>query len=186
MVNWRHVNSAVHRDVGYFCVALTLVYAVSGVAVNHLHQWNPSYRVERVTKTFEPVPVGERDAMVAELVRKLQLPGPPKSSFRSVPHVVDLFYEGWSVKADAAAGTALVERPRERAFLRDANFLHLNHPKGLWTWFADGYALLLAFLAISGMFILKGRTGLAGRGKWFVLAGLLVPLVFLAALRWVP
>ena len=182
-MSWRQVNNAVHRDVGYFCVALTIVYAVSGVAVNHVHQWNPSYRLERVTRTFEPVPVGERDAMVAELVRKLGLPGPPKSSFRSAPHLVALFYEGWSVTADAAAGTALVERPHERPVLFDANFLHLNRPKGLWTWFADAYALLLAFLAVSGMFVLKGRNGLAGRGKWFVLAGLLVPLAFLFA-RW--
>ena len=183
MVNWRHVNCVVHRDVGYFCAALTVVYAVSGIAVNHTHQWNPSYKVERVERTFEPVAVGEREAMVALLAARLDLPK-PASSFRSAPHLVDMFYDGWSVKANATAGTALIERPRERAFLRDANFLHLNHPKGIWTWFADLYAVGLGFLAVSGLFILRGKTGLAGRGKWFVLAGFLLPLAYLVGVRY--
>jgi hypothetical protein len=181
-VNWRHVNNAVHRDVGYFCAALTVVYAVSGIAVNHTHQWNPSYRVDREERRFEPVPVGERDEMVTALVARLGLPA-PSSSFRSAPHLVDLFYDGWSVKADAAAGRALIERPNPRFLLKDANGLHLNHPKGIWTWIADLYALALGFLAVSGLFILKGRTGLAGRGKWFLVAGLLLPVLFVVYSR---
>jgi hypothetical protein len=31
--------------------------------------------------------------------------------------------------------------------------------------------------------MLRGRTGFAGRGKWLLLAGLLVPVVFLIASR---
>ena len=182
-MNWRHVNSVVHRDVGYFCAALTLVYAVSGIAVNHTHQWNPSYEMRREVRTFEPVPVGEREEMAAALAARLGLPK-PVSSFRSAPHLVDLFYDGWNVRADASAGTATIERPRDRFFLRDANYLHLNHPKGLWTWFADLYAVALGFLAVSGLFILKGKTGLAGRGKWFLMAGLVLPLLYLVAVRY--
>jgi hypothetical protein len=36
------------------------------------------------------------------------------------------------------------------------------------------------------MFVLKGKKGLAGRGKWFVLAGLAVPVAFLIVLRYLP
>jgi hypothetical protein len=39
----------IHRDLGYVCVGLTLVYAVSGVAVNHVRDWNPNYRITRDT-----------------------------------------------------------------------------------------------------------------------------------------
>lgn len=183
-MNWRRINRAVHRDVGYFCAALTVVYAISGLAVNHVGDWNPNYKIERVEKSFTPIPVGTREEMVAALVVALELPGPPKDAFRAEPHLVDLFYDGWSVKADARKGTALIERPRDRVFLRDANFLHLNHPKGLWTWFADAYAILLALLAITGLFILRGRNGITGRGLWISLAGLLVPLVFVVVLRY--
>ena len=37
-------------------------------------------------------------------------------------------------------------------------------------------------LALTGMFMMKGRGGLAGRGKWFVLAGLAVPVAAIAYL----
>ena len=136
-MNWRRLNNVLHRDLGYLAVALTVIYAVSGIAVNHRHQWNPSWRIDREERRFTPVPVADREAMVAALVERMELPGPPKSSFRSAPHVVELFYDGWSVKADATAGTAVIERPRSRRVLRESNFLHLNEPKGLWTWVAD-------------------------------------------------
>ncbi|MCP3978405.1 MAG: hypothetical protein GY716_03600 [bacterium] len=184
-LQWRRWNKVIHRDVGYICVALTIVYAVSGVAVNHIHDWNPNYKIERVERTFEPIPVSDRETMVALAVERLDLPGLPAESFRSAPSQVQLFYDGWSVELDAEAGTAIVERPRDRFLLRDFNFLHLNHPKGLWTWVADMFGVLLFLLAVTGLFMLKGRTGLAGRGKWFVAAGLIVPLAFLVLLRYV-
>lgn len=181
---WRRWNNILHRDIGYFCVALTVIYAVSGVAVNHTHQWNPNYVFETTEQSFSPVPVSDRDTMVAQLVERLGLPA-PKRSFRSSPEVVQLFYDGWNVEAHATEGRAVIERLGERPLLRDANYLHLNNPKGLWTWFADAYAVCLLLLAVTGLFVLRGRTGLMGRGKWFVLAGLLIPVAFLVFLRYV-
>jgi len=40
-------------------------------------------------------------------------------------------------------------------------------------------ATLLLLLAVTGLFILKGRQGLGGRGKWFLAGGLLLPIAFL-------
>jgi hypothetical protein len=182
-VPWRRWNAAIHRDVGYACVALTIVYAVSGVAVNHIHEWNPNYKIIREERRFEPVPVGERDVMVAALVERLGFAEPPKESFRQRPEIVEMFYDGWSVRADATAGTAVIERTGKRPGLYEANFLHLNRPRGWWTWIADLYAVMLVVLAGTGLFVLRGRTGLAGRGKWFVLAGLALPIVVLIVLR---
>ena len=45
--NWRKLNNALHRDVGYLIVGLTIVYGVSGLAVNHRADWNPSYRTAK-------------------------------------------------------------------------------------------------------------------------------------------
>lgn len=175
---WRYWNNVLHRDLGYLVAALTVIYAISGVAVNHVHQWNPSYSIERVERRFEPIEVSDRATMVAESVRRLGLPE-PREAFRPNPETVQLFYEGWSVEVHALEGVAVEERPRERVVLRDANYLHLNHPKGVWTWVADAYAVLLLVMAVTGLFVLTGRQGLTGRGKWFVLAGLVVPLAFI-------
>jgi hypothetical protein len=182
---WRRWNNILHRDIGYFCVALTVIYAISGVAVNHIHDWNPNYKIERAEETFEPFPVSDKATMVAHLVDVLELPLPDET-FRPAPETVQLFYDGWSVLAHALEGKAIVERPRDRFLLRDANYLHLNHARGLWTWFADVYAILLLLLAVTGMFVLKGKKGLSGRGKWFVAAGLVLPAVFLIVLRYLP
>jgi hypothetical protein len=183
-MRWRKWNVVLHRDVGYLVAGLTVAYAVSGFAVNHVADWNPNYEFVREERRFAPIAVGERDAMVAELVGKLGLPGPPREAFRAQPEQLELFYPGFSVRADAAQGTAIVERTRDRALLRDLNFLHLNHPKGAWTLVADLYAVALAFMAISGLFIARGRTSLSGRGKWWVLAGLAVPAAFVVVLRY--
>jgi hypothetical protein len=183
---WRRWNNVLHRDLGYLCVALTVIYAVSGIAVNHIQDWNPNYKFETVELGFEPIPVSDRATMVAQAVRRLELPQPPHESFRPDPQTLLLFYEGWSVEVHAAEGRALIERPRDRFLLRDFNFLHLNHAKGLWTFVADAYAALLLLLAVTGMFVLKGKKGLGGRGKWWVLAGLLLPLAFLVVLRYLP
>jgi len=184
-IPWRRWNRAIHRDVGYACVILTVLYAISGIAVNHIDDWNPNYKFHMEERTFTPIEVTDREAMVARLVEVLALPGPPKESFRSRPEQIELFYDGWSVRADATRGKALVQRGKERFLLFDANFLHLNRAKGLWTWVADIYAVLLAGLAVTGIFILRGRQGLGGRGKWFLLAGLAVPLAFLVVLRYI-
>lgn len=182
--NWRAWNTALHRDLGYLAFGLTIVYALSGFVVNHRDDFNSNYSFTRVEKTFEPIPVSDRDTMVAQLVERLKLPGPPKNAFRPRPEQVHLFYDGWTVEADAERGVALVEEPRERAVVRDANFLHLNEARGAWTFIADGYAIVLAFLAISGLVMLRGKKGFLGRGKWFVMAGVLGPLGYLVAVRY--
>ena len=61
-MNWRQWNNALHRDIGFLCIGLTLVYAISGVAVNHISQWNPSYRVERIETNIGPVSGNPTDA----------------------------------------------------------------------------------------------------------------------------
>jgi hypothetical protein len=68
---------------------------------------------------------------------------------------------------------------RERGGLRHANSLHLNHYRGLWTYRADLYAVALFLLAVTGMFVIKGKKGITGRGAWLTGIGVLIPLVFL-------
>ena len=176
---WRRLNRAVHRDAGYLVAGLTLLYAISGVAVNHRADWNPSYRIAPESRRFAPLPVTDRETMEAAVVAALDLPGRPRSSFRRAPERIELYYDGWSVEADVSAGVATTTRPRERPLLREANYLHLNEPKGAWTWLADAYAVLVGTLAITGVLVLRGRDGLAGRGKWLVVAGLVPAILFL-------
>lgn len=181
MVKWRKWNTAIHRDLGYLCVGLTVVYAVSGVAVNHRADWNPSYQVSE-----RSVRVGDLDAAapaspeyVAAVLQRLGVDDEVRGTFRPDPGSLRIFLDGTTVDVDLAAGEAVMQEVRDRPGLRQANFLHLNHPKKLWTYMADVYAVALALLAVTGLFVLRGRNGITGRGAWLTAAGVVIPAAFL-------
>jgi uncharacterized protein len=179
-VNWRRLNNVLHRDLGYLAVGLTVVYAVSGLAVNHVRDWNPSFQVERVRTTIAPIQATEREAIIGEALQKLGTTGPPRNAFRSDPSTLRLFFRDATYTVTLPTGEVEVERARQRPVLFAMNQMHLNAPKGIWTAFADVYAVALLVLAVTGMFVLKGKTGIAGRGAWLTGAGILVPLAYWA------
>jgi hypothetical protein len=170
-VNWRKLNNALHRDVGYLIVGLTIVYAVSGLAVNHRADWNPSYRVGKRALEIAPIAATERDEIVRQARSALSL-GEPRAVFRPDPQTLQLFYERESYSVDLPTGAVIVDGFRKRPVLWEMNQLHLNTPKGAWTWIADLYALALLFVSVSGLFVLKGKTGITGRGAWLTGAGI--------------
>ena len=71
------------------------------------------------------------------------------------------------------------ERLERRPVLFELNFLHLNTPKGAWTAVADIYAGILIVLAVSGIFLVRGRRGPAGRGGVLMALGIVLPLLYL-------
>jgi uncharacterized protein len=175
---WRIVLRALHRDLGYLLAALTVAYAISGVAVNHAKDWNPNYSITQGNVDVGPLPKGGLNAWEAHVVKQLKL---EKNEVRgriqpSRTHFTVFLQEGGEVKVQIADGRGRIKRVKPRKGLFELNMLHLNHLKGAWTWAADIFAILLAFLALSGLFMIKGRKGFSGRGKWFVLAGLAIPV----------
>jgi hypothetical protein len=178
MMTWRRWNNILHRDIGFLCIGLTLAYAISGVAVNHISQWNPSYRVERVETNIGPVIGNPADpATIRMLLARLNEQGKLESSYRPDPNRLQLFVEGRSILIELASGHVVHDRAIPRPVLREMNFLHLNHPKKAWTWVADLYAVALAFLAISGLFMI--RRPILRRGLVLSALGIVIPLFFL-------
>jgi len=180
-MQWRRWNNILHRDVGYVCAGLTIVYVVSGVAVNHVHAWNPTYQVEERTAAIGPLAAPDLATPegVRRLLAQLDLPPDYRTTFRPDSASLRIFVENGTVDVDFATGQATVEMVRERPVLGAFNFLHLNHAKKLWTWVADIYAVALGLLAITGLFVLKGKKGITGRGAWLTAAGVVVPVLFL-------
>jgi hypothetical protein len=177
-MNWRHWNNALHRDIGFLCIGLTLVYAISGVAVNHISQWNPSYRVERIETNIGPVSGNPTDAdTIRTILARLDETGKLESSYRPDPHSLQLFVDGRSILIDLGTGHVVHDRAIPRPVLREMNFLHLNHPKKSWTWIADVYAVALGFLAVSGMLMIRRKT--MRRGVVLTGIGFVIPLLFL-------
>ncbi len=80
---------------------------------------------------------------------------------------------------DLETGSAEMERIRNRKIIREMNILHLNTAGSLWTYIADFYAFALLLLALTGLFVLKGKKGIAGRGAWLTALGIIIPIVMM-------
>jgi hypothetical protein len=180
-MKWRKFNIIIHRDLGYLCFGLTIIYAISGVAVNHIQDWNPTYVLEKIVSpvNLAGIESADNEALTSSVLEQLGETGELKNVYRQDADTLKIFVVNNNITVDLNSGSVFQEKSTKRPFLYEANFLHLNHPKKLWTWFADLYAVSLGLLAVSGLFILKGKKGLAGRGKWLVGVGFVIPLFFL-------
>ncbi|MBE7452206.1 MAG: PepSY-associated TM helix domain-containing protein [Kofleriaceae bacterium] len=185
-MKWRRWVRAVHRDVGYVAVALVLAYSISGLAVNHIEDWNPNYRFETRSFALGPVPGETAAEQAAVVIERLRLDARQvRGHFQESLHDLRIFLpDGQEARLDVRTGQGRLKTVTTRAVLFEVNALHLNNLKGVWTYVADVFAVALIFLAISGMIMMKGDRGLAGRGKWFVLAGLAVPVGFIVYMYW--
>ena len=184
-MRWRHLFRVVHRDLGYICVALVLAYSLSGLAVNHIEDWNPNYSLEERSVDLGPLPAGTYAEQAAHAIAALRLdPQAVRGHFAETDTTLRIYLdEGQEVRLDIPTGKGVIKTLERRAVLFEVNALHLNNLKGIWTYVADLFAIALIVLALTGMFMMKGNRGLSGRGKYFILAGLAVPVVFVIYLH---
>lgn len=156
-------------------VGLTLVYALSGVLANHRRDWDAEHQKITVNRTFSPISSTPPEAAQAHVIAQLALPA-PKTAWWPLEGELELVYAGWSVRAHPDEGVATEHRVQRRGWVKFVHDFHYNRLGPFGTWLADFYAITLAFLALSGAILLRGRAGLMGRGKWLVAAGVLLPL----------
>ena len=176
--NWRRWFRAFHRDIGYVAVAMTLAYALSGIAVNHIDDWNPNYRFDERSVDIGRL-TGSIPDMAAAIVHRLALdPRMVRGHFQESETQLRVFLdEGQEAKVDITSGRGTVKTLSTRAVFFEVNAMHLNNLKGVWTYVADAFAVALMILALTGVSMMKGDRGFWGRGKYFVAAGLAVPIV---------
>lgn len=172
---WRGWLRAIHRDVGYLAVGFTVIYAVSGLAINHIKDWDPNFTSLEKTITITPIPADLPDDEAVKLVLAAAGTGTPDDVFRAGDEIRLSYQSGAQVTAIGDTGEVTVQARTPRFFLRVVNWLHYNRGKAAWTYLADAYAVLLLYLAISGMFMIKGRLGLRWRGLVLVGLGIAVP-----------
>lgn len=183
-MSFRKLIIATHRDIGYFFAGLTVIYAVSGVAVNHIDDWNPNYVIRRDVAEVGVLPFGEPAELGSEVLSRMHIDEQPRSVVRMSREQLKIFLEQRTLIVSLPGGHVVDEHARRRFAFFEVNYLHLNHGKGFWTWFADVYAIGLLILACTGIFIIQGKKGLSGRGRWLLLAGLAVPVIYLVLVVW--
>jgi hypothetical protein len=166
----------IHRDLGFLVVGISLVYAVSGIYLNHLHGSDPAFKTEE--RTLQLAPSLSADELAAAWNAAADVPPLKKIAAVDEGHL-RLMLDGGIGVYSRADGRLDYETHRRRFLVYWINRLHYSRVQG-WNIVADVFAASLIFLALSGLFIVKGKRGLAGSGKWWLIAGLAIPIAYVA------
>jgi len=174
--SWRKWFRVIHRDLGYLFFGLAIAYGSSGLALDHLRDWNPNYHITRREIQLPSIAAGQifKKEDAKNILNTLQVEGAYQSHYFPVEGQLKIFFQGGSVVLDESTGKTVVETMVKRPLLNTFNRLHYN-PGRWWTWFSDGFSIALLIMAITGLFMLKGYHGITRRGGILVAIGIIVP-----------
>lgn len=157
---------ALHRDIGFFVIGLTVIFCVSGIVL--IFRDTDFLKYEKtVEKQIEP------NLESSELGRELRL-----------RNIGDLKVEGEVISFDngtynRTTGMAVYTIKELPSLLRKFNTLHKAPSGNLLHWYSMVYGILLLFLALSSFWMFKPKSKLFNRGILFAGAGLLVAILLL-------
>lgn len=177
----RKWSRILHRDIGFFFIGTTLIYAISGIALNHISDWNPNYFVE--IKKFNTDIDLQNSTIIKENISKFLDEIDNKKNYKQHyypnQNTLKIFLKGGSsIIVNTTTGNAKAEYLKRRPVFFEANYLHYN-PNRVWTWFSDIFAGALILFAITSLFMTKGKNGVMGMGGIYMLLGIIIPILFL-------
>ena len=179
---FRKWSRTIHRDLSYFFAGMVIIYAISGIFMNHRDSINPNYTVTRQEFRIEE-DLSEKSKVNDQLIISILEPLDEADNFTKfyypAPNQIKVFLKGGSsLVINAVTGVAVYEGVKKRPLVSDFVKLHFN-PGKWWTWFADAFAVSLIIITITGVVMVKGPKGLWGRGGIEMILGILVPIIFL-------
>ena len=176
----RKLLRILHRDLGYFIVGMTIVYAVSGIYLNHRHDFNPDYKIEIIDFTHNLDPQQSyNDDEIRQIVESIQDNVVYKKHYIDQDGDIRVFVANGEAVMDTDSGEGRMRYLQRRSLIFGMNKLHRATMGVVWKWVSDAMAVILLFVAVSGLFLLKGKRGLLRWGWWLTIAGFVVPLLFI-------
>jgi uncharacterized protein len=179
-MNLPKFNRVTHRDLGYLITGLTIIYALSGIALNHKNNWNPNYIYNSSTfKTDLAINRETFDKDKALTILKIINAEEDYKAFNfPTGNEVTIFINGGFVEVNSLTGVGVIQKITRRPFFYQINFLHYN-PGRWWKYFSDIYCVALIIVTITGLFLVNGRNGITKRGAILTIIGIILPLIFL-------
>ncbi|MFI3327860.1 MAG: PepSY-associated TM helix domain-containing protein [Rikenellaceae bacterium] len=175
-MNWNKVVKwlrVIHRDLGFLMVGVSIIYGVSGMIVNHMGGTDPAFKTVQETLNIEP------NLMNSELPAKFESMGLPavKRVARIDSDLSRIMLEGGVGIYSSSTGELTYEQHKRRPVVYWFNRLHYNRVNG-WSFMGDFFAASLIFFALSGLLMVPGSRGVKGRGKWYLMVGIAIPLLY--------
>ena len=167
---------------------MCIIYGLSGIALNHgvARHWNPGI-VTRSESYIYPKSL-DRSEIDKEVVEEMLETTGQRNNYKQYYFPDDnhlmIYLKGGHIYVTLATGEYTLTKIRNRVIFNEVNYLHYNKPKKLWTWFSDLFALSLILMAITGLFLVKGKKGIRGTGGILLAIGIVIPMFFLAIYLW--
>ncbi len=170
----------IHRDFAYFYLGLIISFSISGIFLNHRRVWHPM-RYQYASREIalpQPVTAEQVDDSyitsfsenfgIDDQVRRYALDG----------NTLRITYADHDAEVDLVSGKGAIGEYRQTPLLGQMTELHVT-TNNWWIYYSDVFGLAMLTIAITGMFITKGKNSFRKRGWKLALAGILFPLVFL-------
>lgn len=193
MKSFSSTMRAWHRDLGYFVIGLTLIYAITGIILS-------GRGLGWLVKEYRQVAVMEKNISKEQFqkeFKKLILSGgvneifdestydivKKRLSVRLTKQKDDKYlyraFKSVRVQYESNSGKTIVKHKGYPIIVEDFVRAHKANHKSAWFYLAIIYSVILAFLAVSSFWMMKGKYGFRRRGVYFMLAGFVVVGVFL-------
>ncbi|MFA9373979.1 MAG: hypothetical protein ACERKK_07460 [Poseidonibacter sp.] len=185
---------SLHRDLGYFVIGITLLYSISGIILSGralgwlVQEYNANIIMSKniTQKEFNKLFIIKiKEGKIENIF--------PESSYTKVEKRLNLkvkkqeneiiTYNAWknlNVYYNKNSGQTDISYKGYPVVVKMFLDAHKSTHEKAWFYLAILYSLVLSFLAISAMFMVKGKFGFKKRGIYFMFAGIVVVVAFLA------
>jgi len=177
-------NRLLHRDLAYFFLGLIIAFSASGIILNHRVDIDPQeYTVK--TETIQ-IDLPEDKLLITNDFFKSALTNKNINAtykqFRIRNSKIRLYFNDAVATIDAKTGIGEIDYVKTIPILGQMTILHKSTNKW-WIWFSDIFGIAMLIIAITGMFISKGKYSFKKRGWILTLIGLIFPFIFLFLIR---
>jgi hypothetical protein len=164
--SFSHYMRALHRDIGFFAIGLTIIYAISGIIL--IYRETGFLKSEKQIERQLSPNIKESELGMALHLRNFQV--------TKTEGDVVYFQNGTYNKT-----TGLVKYTDKAlpTIIEKFNSLHKKSSRGITYIFSTIFGLSLLFLAISSFWMFKPKTKMFRRGILFAGLGLVLAIVLL-------
>lgn len=183
-----------HRDIGYFFIGVTLLYAITGfiLSARALGWFKTEYKFSTVIEQniskdeLKIKLILEAKAGKLNKIYKKETYLSVEKNIRRLEFVEEQnnvlhFYRknNFDVLYDKTSGLTQIKYIDYPPYLKIFIDAHKSNHEKVWFYLSMVYSFVLAFFAISSIFIVKGKYGFKRRGIYFTSLGVLTILVFI-------
>lgn len=177
------LNRNLHRDIGYFYVGLIIAFSISGIALNHRENFDSQeYTVK--TEAFKIDLPADKALITDDFLKKVAatISTEEYRGNRKRDTEARLYFEDAFAFVNLETGQGEIEYVKTIPVLGQMTILHKT-TNTWWIWFSDIFGIAMLTIAITGMYIAKGKYSFKKRGWWLAIIGLIFPFIFLFLIR---